>query len=991
MRTFRPMTLAEFDELLTAHPFTRRMDAVHFHHTWRPNHSQYRGYDTIVSMWRYHTEVKGWSDIAQHLTIAPDGVVWTGRSWNQPPCSASGHNGNRLSGPFMIEVIGDFDIGQDRFEGDQRDAALHVVRALQARFELPVESLRFHNEMSSKTCPGSSLTRSTMMEDLRRLSAEPPTRKPAARKARPKAGRPSGDEALSVHDLIGALNATPREKPDPLDAELVEGEEWFVPSAAAGRAHADMRGGGSSEDLTPEMLHQLRPHVINLNQGRFSKEGLFQTDPGDVDAIFEQHLPRWLEGLRASNGAPKAKLLFYAHGGLTSESVGLWTAHQQVQWWMANQVYPIFFVWETGFLETIKQLLFRSRDQIQRAAPRDIWDFTTDPLIEAFCHTAGGVQIWAGMKRSAEQASAELGGARYVAEKLKSFLDTHTAPVELHAVGHSAGSIFHAHFVPMALDMGVSGFTSMHFLAPAIRVDAFLQQLMPVLGNGVKYLSLFTMNKDLERDDDCGKVYRKSLLYLICNALEAERGTPILGLEASLRSDPDLKKLFGLDGTSSNVGEVMWSKTASDVGRSASRSTTHGGFDNDRATMNSVARRVLDLSDTDVLEKEFPEEATRNLRDIWSQPMEWPEELSFLTRRPMFPGGDLAPIGQGPAGSAMGGTMPQRAVGVGGQGRRCALCIGIDQYATAPLAGCVADARAWSQSLKTLGFEDQTILLDQQATRTGILDALTRLVTSSKAGNIVVFQYAGHGTTLPDLDGDEADGDTPDHDEALCPVDFGEGKFVIDDDVAEVFRQLPDGVNLTCFIDCCHSGTISRFAVGGPAPAGDGTRRARYMISTQAMKESHREFRQRVGGRRALPPRGPEAMREVVFSACLSQEVAWESGGHGDFTVKATEALSAGIEGVTNEQFQDMVSRAFGSQARQHPLLDCAKEARVRGLLKPVGMTNSAPPAEFLSHQDGRIPEASALHSSSGKIPIDSVVLNQLLKTLSTLLEARGA
>ena len=66
------MTLAEFDELLMAHPFTRRIDAVHFHHTWRPNHSQYRGYDTIVSMWRYHTEVKGWSDIAQHLTIAPD-------------------------------------------------------------------------------------------------------------------------------------------------------------------------------------------------------------------------------------------------------------------------------------------------------------------------------------------------------------------------------------------------------------------------------------------------------------------------------------------------------------------------------------------------------------------------------------------------------------------------------------------------------------------------------------------------------------------------------------------------------------------------------------------------------------------------------------------------------------------------------------------------------------------------------------------------------
>ena len=990
MRTFREMTLSGFDELLSTYPFTRRVDAVHFHHTWRPNHSQYRGYDTIVSMWRYHTEVQGWSDIAQHLTIAPDGVLWTGRSWNQPPCSASGHNGNRLSGPFMIEVIGDFDIGHDRFEGDQRDAALHVVRALQTKFQLPLESLRFHNEMSPKTCPGSSLTRSTMMEDLRRLGAEPPTRKPAARKARPKGDRPFGDEALAVHDLIGTLNAASRETPDPLDAELVEGEEAFVLSAApSGRVPAGVRGGGSSEDLTPEMLHQLRPHVVNLSQGRFSKEGLFQTDTGDVDAIFEQHLPRWVEGLPASDRPPK--LLFYAHGGLTSESAGLWTAHQQVEWWMANQVYPIFFVWETGFLETIKQLLFRSREQIQRAVPRDIWDFTTDPLIEAFCHTAGGVQIWSGMKRSAEQASAELGGARYVAERLKGFLDTQPSPVELHAVGHSAGSIFHAHFVPTVLDVGAPGFASMHFLAPAIRTDAFLRQLSPLLGNGVNHLSLFTMNKDLERDDDCGKVYRKSLLYLICNALEAERRTPILGLEASLRGDPELKKLFGLDGNSSNVGEVVWSNTASDTGRSASRSTVHGGFDNDRATMNSVARRVLNLQDTDALKRDFPEEATRGLRDIWSQPMDWPEELRFLARQPMVSAGAQSSTGQGAAGSATGGSLPQRAAATVGQGRKRALCIGIDQYATAPLAGCVADARAWSQALTALGFDDQIMLLDQQATRAGILDALTQVVTSSRAGDVVVFQYAGHGTTLPDLDGDEAGEDTPDHDEALCPFDFAEGKFVIDDDVAEVFRQLPDEVNLTCFIDCCHSGTISRFAVGGPVPVDDGTKRARYMVATPGMEQAHREFRQRAGGHRALAPRGPETMQEVVFSACLSQEVAWETGGHGDFTVKATDALRAGIDGVTNEQFQDLVSRAFGAQARQHPLLDCAKAARGRGLLKPLVMTGSMQATEPPSNADGRVPAAVALHSANGNVPIDAAVLNQLLKALTRLLEVRGA
>jgi hypothetical protein len=50
---------------------------------------------------------------------------------------------------------------------------------------------------------------------------------------------------------------------------------------------------------------------------------------------------------------------------------------------------------------------------------------------------------------------------------------------------------------------------------------------------------------------------------------------------------------------------------------------------------------------------------------------------------------------------------------------------------------------------------------------------------------------------------------------------------VIDDDVAEIFQRLPAGVNLSCFIDCCHSGTISRFAVGGPGEIRDASRRAR--------------------------------------------------------------------------------------------------------------------------------------------------------------------
>src|SRR5690606_24956212 len=139
-------------EVLDRFPFTRRINAVHMHHTWRPNHAQYLGLESIVAMFRFHTQHNGWSDIAQHITIAPDGSIWTGRNWNTAPASASGHNGNAQAGPFMFEMIGDFDVGRDPWDGPQKDTTLRVIAEVQKKFNLRPESLRFHNQMGPKTC-----------------------------------------------------------------------------------------------------------------------------------------------------------------------------------------------------------------------------------------------------------------------------------------------------------------------------------------------------------------------------------------------------------------------------------------------------------------------------------------------------------------------------------------------------------------------------------------------------------------------------------------------------------------------------------------------------------------------------------------------------------------------------------------------------------------------------------------------------------------------
>jgi hypothetical protein len=102
-------------------------------------------------------------DIAQHLTVDPQGLLWTGRPFDLAPASVRGHNGDAKQGPFMIEMIGLFgkENGKvvDTFEGDQKNAAFAAVCAVLRKFGLKEDAVKFHREFpaTGKTCPGSDL------------------------------------------------------------------------------------------------------------------------------------------------------------------------------------------------------------------------------------------------------------------------------------------------------------------------------------------------------------------------------------------------------------------------------------------------------------------------------------------------------------------------------------------------------------------------------------------------------------------------------------------------------------------------------------------------------------------------------------------------------------------------------------------------------------------------------------------------------------------
>jgi hypothetical protein len=221
----------------------------------------------------------------------------------------------------------------------------------------------------------------------------------------------------------------------------------------------------------------------------------------------------------------------------------------------------------------------------------------------------------------------------------------------------------------------------------------------------------------------------------------------------------------------------------------------------------------------------------------------------------------------------------------------------------------------WGASLESLGFE-VSYLADQQATRAALVTALQDLVGSLGAGDVSVFQYAGHGSQVPDDSGDETDA----FDEVIVPVDYHSGALLLDDDLAEIVSRVPPGARLVLFMDCCHSGTNSRFAPPMRA-AQTSDERVRYLPLSAEVQAA---FLARGDGARArLRTAKEKAVAGVIhFAACQDDEYAWESQGQGDFTAAAAPLLAAAVaRGDSGETFLRAVRATVAGRGRQHPQL----------------------------------------------------------------------
>lgn len=342
----------------------------------------------------------------------------------------------------------------------------------------------------------------------------------------------------------------------------------------------------------------IQPHLINLgNDGLLSTSGAYQTQESDIKAIFDEHIPE-----TTKHWAGPCRIVLYAHGGLNDETASAVRIASMKPYFIANKIYPIHFMWETGLLDAISNMV---KDVFRHKRFGGVWETVRDKFLDLkdegieLAARSLGKPIWSEIKENGRLASKgardhtseEQGGADRLAQALSAYRDQGN-PLDLHLVGHSAGSILLAHLLP-ALEAWNLEVKTMTLFAPACTTDLCVEYILPSLHRSthLKRLTIFNLKDDVEQNDHVVHIYHKSLLYLVSGALEKKRKMPILGMESYLVEDDDIVDVIGKPVRTKSKSVVIRSKGGAKVAL-ASSSTSHGGFDNDPDTLNSMLRII---------------------------------------------------------------------------------------------------------------------------------------------------------------------------------------------------------------------------------------------------------------------------------------------------------------------------------------------------------------------------------------------------------------
>jgi predicted chitinase len=348
-----------------------------------------------------------------------------------------------------------------------------------------------------------------------------------------------------------------------------------------------------------------RHSIVLGNNGRIER---FDTIDGIARNLQTQACIAPDAWFRQNRQEPK-RLVIYAHGGLNSEKDAIARAQAMGRYFLGNGCYPLFMVWKSGLLESLADILAdRTGRQPAGLAGAGLADRLSDPLIEKTIGRPFARPLWSEMKENAELAAESGRGGDLLTEALRSLAGTWGDRLEVHLIGHSAGSILLGRLLGNLAQKRLDGLVqSVHLYAPACTV-AFANRHYAPYERIMKRLYVDILSDGVEQDDNVALVYRKSLLYLVSNALEADPRTPLLGLAKVY--DPDHTGWDGSPATAEHLGN--W-RNAAAAGGLAERLTvhaeerivcrrgqglektagaSHGGFDNNVDIVGRTLERI---------------------------------------------------------------------------------------------------------------------------------------------------------------------------------------------------------------------------------------------------------------------------------------------------------------------------------------------------------------------------------------------------------------
>jgi hypothetical protein len=262
--------------------------------------------------------------------------------------------------------------------------------------------------------------------------------------------------------------------------------------------------------------------------------------------------------------------------------------------------------------------------------------------------------------------------------------------------------------------------------------------------------------------------------------------------------------------------------------------------------------------------------------------------------------------------------------------RRIALLVGISAYNRKDITGsrvsdlyCDRDIELMAKLLKSsrFGFDEVITLQNEKATREGIREAFEALIRNAGPGDIVVFQFSGHGQSILDDGEDESDG----LDEAFLPYDYvtadpySTGVCRIRDDelgawVDTLSGKMKGQGQVFIILDSCHSGSATRGDANSRGVPWSGPLPERLRVGTA------RDVKESSGFDRGDRP------NVLVLSACRSNEQAADRVDKqmGVLSFFLQEVLSsAGPKTSYRALFETVRTRvALHTKDAQHPVME---------------------------------------------------------------------